>query len=316
MRCSIVYIIIVATILFASCSRRPGYVLSEKEMADVLYDIQLAQSIFRISSDFSSDEKKDAVVEGILIKHDITQAELDSSLIWYADNLNDYVKINNVVSERLKADYDKLEAEKEALKKSMRDWSAYVLPPFYYLTESTPLLSFKIDSVRMKTIDLDKFIVAFDVLGLNDNNNVETGIYFTYKDTLVKDFLSVKEDTHFILRKPQLPDSLLKNISGYIYLKKDKESINSNVLLYNISYSDTLSVNIDKSDSLSTEITQKDSTDLISAKSEPEKKSDTITKSKKNLSTDEIPVLSREDLNRNPMTRRLRKDLDTTTEKK
>lgn len=304
MRRSIIYTIILAIIFFAACSRKPSYVLSQGEMIDVLYDIQLAQSIFRINNDFSSDEKKDAVIEGILKKHNLTQAELDSSLVWYADNLSVYIKINDSVASRLKTNYEKLTAINEGIRLNARDWSKYVIPPFFYLTESTPILSFNVDSVKLGTVDVDKFNVTFDVLGINSNHNVEANVYYTYKDTLVKNQIQIKEDTHIVLRKPELPDSLLKNISGYIRLKDITRGLTTNVLLHNISYSDSLSL----------DATYEEHSNL-----EGESRGGSVTRTYENqeLPPDREDTLTRNtgELKRNLETRRLRQDSNTVKDR-
>ena len=61
--------------------------IPEEKMVDLLCDIQLAQAVYNSDNQFSSNEKKDGLIEGVLKKHKVTQADLDSSLLWYADNI-------------------------------------------------------------------------------------------------------------------------------------------------------------------------------------------------------------------------------------
>lgn len=97
----IIYIIIL-TAFFTSCGRRPRYVIPEDKMVDVLYDIHIAQAIYRDNHLYSDDSKKDALIEGVLRKYKITQADLDSSLFWYSDNIQYYRIVNDSVISRLK----------------------------------------------------------------------------------------------------------------------------------------------------------------------------------------------------------------------
>ncbi|MDR2955558.1 MAG: DUF4296 domain-containing protein, partial [Prevotella sp.] len=158
--------IFLIVVFFSACSRRPGYVIPEKKMVDVLYDIQIAQALFRSTNQFASVEKKEAVINGILRKHKVTQVELDSSLFWYSDNIKIYIDINDAVTKRLKADNEKLTALRSQMDAMSRDWSNYIIPPFYYLTESSPILSFSIDSAKLRDINLSGFNIRFDVQGL------------------------------------------------------------------------------------------------------------------------------------------------------
>lgn len=88
----------------AACSKVPDGILSEKKMQQVVKDMMIAQSM--TSADYKSypdNQSKQALYEGVFRKHGITQAEYDSSLVWYGRNLDIYMK----VYERVLADVDK-----------------------------------------------------------------------------------------------------------------------------------------------------------------------------------------------------------------
>lgn len=315
MRRFIIYTLILSFLFLVACSRRPSYVLSEKEMTDVLYDIQLAQAIFRINNEFSSDDKKDSVIEGILKKHGVSQAELDSSLLWYSDNIKIYVDINEEVTKRLKMEHDTVEARRNHLLKNVRDWSKYIIPPHFYLSESTPIKSFSIDSEKIKSLDIKNFNLSFDVQGINKNQDVEAAIYYTYKDSLIRNSFSIEENTKFVLKKPERADSLLKEVSGYIYMKNKIEGLASNILFYNVSYSDSTLLNLEgiktpiPKESLTPQKEDSDqiSGDITNKQPEPNKTKDkdTDTPSK---GSDDVPVLSRGDVEKSPFMRRSRSE--------
>jgi hypothetical protein len=209
-------------------------------MMDILYDIRLAQAIYSNNYQFYADSLKDALVAGVLEKYDVTQAQLDTSLVWYADNIDQYRIINDSVTSWLRAKSNLLaeQKSKREMKLSQQD---YLIPPFYYLNEFTPTFRFDIDSVKIKTINLSSFILSFDVLGLSPLHKADAAVYFTYKDTLVRNSYDINENTGYTIAKPQLPDSLLKSISGYIHVDK-KIGASTLVTLYNISYSDSTAV--------------------------------------------------------------------------
>lgn len=242
MRRTVIYILVVFSVVvaFCSCGKRPGYVISERKMMEILYDIRLAQAVYSSNTQFYSDSLKDALVAGVLEKHDITQAELDTSLVWYADNMDQYRTINDSVASRLRTKSNLLAEQKSKMDMKLSGKN-YLIPPFYYLNEFTPTLRFEIDSFKIKTIDLPSFALSFGVQGLSPIQKASVTVYFTYKDTLVRSSYDIDKNTNYTIEKPQLADSLLKSISGYIHIDK-KTGMSSQVMLYNISYSDSTSV--------------------------------------------------------------------------
>lgn len=323
MQRSVIYIIIIIVIATVSCSRRPGYVIPEQKMMDVLYDIQLSQAIYRSNAQFGSNESKDALIEGVFKKYKITQADLDSSLVWYSDNIQSYMIITDSVAARLKLNNERLIALKNELNTKTRNWSDYIIPPFFYLNGSTPTLSFNIDSSKIKTIDLAKFNLRFNVQGLNKNQDVEAAIFYKYKDTLVKQIVPIDNNTRYLFTKPQLADSLLKDISGYVHMRNSKMKSNKpGVILYNISYSDSIqsdSLNIQSQSTLPSSnsgapVTQSDnSQDKTEPKAREVIPDDT---EKNNVRRDKMPVLSRDRVNSSPTMRQNKKSGMDESQKK
>ena len=61
-------------------------------MCDVLIDMQMAETI--INDDpytYGSFCQKNALFQSVFKKHNLTQAEYDSSLIWYGKNIDIYM---------------------------------------------------------------------------------------------------------------------------------------------------------------------------------------------------------------------------------
>lgn len=234
----IIYIAVVLLVVFAACSRRPSYVIQEEKMVDLLCDIQLAQAVYNSDNQFSPNEKKDRLIEGVLKKHKVTQADLDSSLLWYADNIAYYEVINDSVASRLRTKSDRIVASRSISSTSTN----YLIPPFFKLSNYTSTMYFDIDSVKIKDLDASKFHLSFNTQGVSSKQNVEAAIYFTYRDTLVYKTIDIEKDKSYIFSKPNLPDSLLKSITGYIHLRDIPKNVSQNVLLYNINYLDSLSL--------------------------------------------------------------------------
>ena len=85
---------------------RPRGVLSNREMRDVLYDLHRADGAIQVAGyNYSHDQELAGYYKNVLDKHGITQAEFDSSLVWFTDNPQIFNKIYPKVIERLEADF-------------------------------------------------------------------------------------------------------------------------------------------------------------------------------------------------------------------
>ena len=94
---------------------RPRGVLSNREMRNVLYDLHRADGAIQVAGyNYSHDQEVAGYYKNVLDKHGITQAQFDSSLVWYTDNPQIFNKIYPKVIERLEADYDREKQIREA----------------------------------------------------------------------------------------------------------------------------------------------------------------------------------------------------------
>jgi len=102
------------TVLFVlsliSCDRTPHGVMSVNSMAELIADLQLAEAYIENNiGDFPNDSSKQVIKQSVFKKHGITQQDYDSSLVWYAHNMEDYTKAHDKAMGILKERYDKLE---------------------------------------------------------------------------------------------------------------------------------------------------------------------------------------------------------------
>lgn len=107
---TIIPFIILLFITIASCSNRPKSVLSKGQMEDVLYDYHIARSM---ASNLSPEQmyKQRYYVQGVFDKYHITEAQFDSSMVWYSRHAEDMADIYKNVQERLKDDIDKINSQ-------------------------------------------------------------------------------------------------------------------------------------------------------------------------------------------------------------
>ncbi|MBR3442979.1 MAG: DUF4296 domain-containing protein [Bacteroidaceae bacterium] len=104
----IVCLILAFSIL--SCEQRPEGILSKGEMEDVLYDYHLAQAM----ADWvpgHEGESNQPYLDAVFRKHGITQAEFDSSLVWYNAHASDLKDIYESLKDRFTFESQKLQIE-------------------------------------------------------------------------------------------------------------------------------------------------------------------------------------------------------------
>ena len=110
--------ILLLLLVVACCACRPRGVLSNREMRNVLYDLHRVDGALQVAGyNYSHDQELAGYYKNVLDKHGVTQAEFDSSLVWFTDNPQIFNKIYPKVIERLDRDY---EAEK-LLREQRRD---------------------------------------------------------------------------------------------------------------------------------------------------------------------------------------------------
>ena len=115
MKGSGVKIVCVLLVCVAMLGCRPRGVLSNREMRDVLYDLHRTDGAVQVAGyNYSHDQELAGYYKNVLDKHGITQAEFDSSLVWFTDNPQIFNKIYPKVIEMLEADIQVEEQIREA----------------------------------------------------------------------------------------------------------------------------------------------------------------------------------------------------------
>lgn len=92
---------VLAVVLLGSCIRRPDGVLSDKEMAPVIADLELAEAYAKTSHSGLDNSKNRALVDYVLAKHGITREQFDSTMSWYGRNADAYYELCDVVDKEL-----------------------------------------------------------------------------------------------------------------------------------------------------------------------------------------------------------------------
>lgn len=102
---------VAVVLMFAACtSSSSDKVLDKRQMSDLLIDIHRAESIVEYDNgDFRSDSARQLMQQSVLAKHGVTQAQFDSSLVYYGHHIEDYLEIYDRVAERFESDLREME---------------------------------------------------------------------------------------------------------------------------------------------------------------------------------------------------------------
>lgn len=86
--------------LFVSCEKRPDDVVSRGKMEEILYDYHKAQAMLSHMGDNEENITSAEMINAVFEKHGITEAQFDSSLVWYNAHSEDLKKIYDNLVER------------------------------------------------------------------------------------------------------------------------------------------------------------------------------------------------------------------------
>lgn len=100
-------IFLLALILTGCKVKRPNGVISEAKMENLLYDYHIAKAMGE-SLPYNENYKKALYIEAVFKKHGTTEADFDSSMVWYTRNTEYLSKIYEKVNVRLKAQRDQI----------------------------------------------------------------------------------------------------------------------------------------------------------------------------------------------------------------
>lgn len=236
---------IIFSYLFISCQQRPKEVLSKKKMEKVLYDVYIAEAMIENDfQSFSEPEQKEALVQQVFQKHQITQAQWDSSLVWYAEHISDYMRMNDSVKMQLKraqTDIDKLINKQNAQESDLykRNTTPSYIPKEYSfaIADSRKGFTFRLDSflIAQKT-EKPVFDFAFKVHGLPAQNkpDLSATLILEYKDTTVyKESPILANEAYSFTIDRYLPKDTLVTLSGFMRLN-DPLNRNRNIVIYDI----------------------------------------------------------------------------------
>jgi uncharacterized protein YcfL len=92
-------------LLLVACQSRPDYVIDEDTMTELLTDVHMAEGLIDVQERHNrkDNEYGQRVMAAVFMKHNVSKASYDTSLVWYSQHLNTLIRIYKHVNENLKA---------------------------------------------------------------------------------------------------------------------------------------------------------------------------------------------------------------------
>jgi len=223
-------IALVAIIIFAACSKVPKHILSEKDMQKVMTDMMMAESM--IGTDYQSyrgDTVKLALYESVFAKHRISRELYDSSLVWYGQNLDIYMKVyDRVLTDINKMIADLGDVQADAAPTSNSDsiniWprrSSLILQP------GQPFNGVVFDIKPTSNYSSgSSFVLGLRVWGINKEMSFtpEIRLSAVQPDTIITTNLKIKEDGYYQTIVTTPPTKQIRRVYGYIWMDEKENS--------------------------------------------------------------------------------------------
>lgn len=205
--------------------------ISEKKMRKVLVDMHLAEAMISMNpQDYVNTEEKKAVFQAVFDKYNLTEAEYDSSLLWYGKNLDLYMRIYNLalsdVKKRIEGMGDvKPEAAPNVNQDSVDIW---IYPKYYEFSplalSNTIIFDFKPAGGYASG---SAFILGFQVWGISSEVHLPVNLHIraNQNDTTLIIKNTVKNDGYHEILVKTLPTKKVERVYGYIRLEKGLPSV-------------------------------------------------------------------------------------------
>lgn len=247
MNCKVVVyflISVILSILFSFCNR-PKEVLSRKDMEKLMYDIYIAEAM--IENDyqgFDTPEKKEELIRDVFRKHQTTQAQWDTSLSWYSDRIDIYLRMNDSVKARLRY---RQKASEQVMNRQLQQERSLVarsylsshIPGNYSFDETNPKngFRFRLDTAEIaRKINSSGFDFSFDVIGIpaHSKPDLRAVLMLEYNDTVIYHSEFIVENRSYLLcGQKYIPSDTVRGITGFVRLQ-DTIGMFRNIRLHNI----------------------------------------------------------------------------------
>lgn len=235
-------IAVMALVAFWSCTPSvPSQYIQPDEMEDILYDYHLAQAMAQRETNYQEGQKnRTKYFYAVLAKYKVSEADFDSSMVYYYSNIPQLQKIYKSVEERMDNEANHLGAtimERQTTLSTNGDtaniWkgnsSAILMPVIPY---SRLDFEMKIDTSFHKG---DEFLMTFDTDFLYQSGTKDAVIYTAVtfdNDSTAQYYTHVSSSGKSQLRIPSNFNNSIKKMKGFVYLSKGSDNSNTLKLMF------------------------------------------------------------------------------------
>ncbi|MGP1436759.1 MAG: DUF4296 domain-containing protein [Phocaeicola sp.] len=107
----IVVFTVISCLFLSSCGKQiPGGVIKPDEMEKILYDYQRT-AVMNENISFEKNYEKDLLRQSVFDKYGITEAQFDSSMVWYTRHAKELAQVYDAVEKRMENDRNELKAK-------------------------------------------------------------------------------------------------------------------------------------------------------------------------------------------------------------
>ena len=225
--------LLISYVCFSCAPSLPSGILDEDDMTDVLVDFHLAQGMAEAQGE-NADVNRYKYIQAVFKKHRITEAEFDSSMVYWSGHAEDFADIYNNVVTRVQAQAERMGLEAAANQDRFSSLTNEGDTANIWLGKDfTCVIANRVQGIysfHMKADSTfkagDSFIWRFKTqfVGRSMNNEAIALLNFYYDtDTVacVTDLLRNSPKNELRHYPSRALDSLnLRSISGFIYLPK------------------------------------------------------------------------------------------------
>lgn len=97
----------IAALVLLACNRVPSHVIQPEEMARLMADVRMADAVVvNNGREYHTDAARIALKQAVFERNGVTEAQFDTSLVWYGHNIERYQEVTNrsieILEDRLK----------------------------------------------------------------------------------------------------------------------------------------------------------------------------------------------------------------------
>ena len=230
-----------------SCQNRPKEVLNRRQMERLMYDVYIAEATMENDyQNFNTPEKKEAYINKVFKAHKTTQTQWDTSLSWYSDRIDLYLKMNDSVKARLQRARQGIDAM--VVQNQVNQADPALLPPSYLpplytfsMPDTKKGFRFRLDSAEVSSkVTGNDFLFTFSVVGIPPqfSSAFTSLLTLVYSDTTIYRFQHISENkTYEFSVSKYIPGDTITEITGFVHLQ-DSTGVIPHIQLYNISFRD------------------------------------------------------------------------------